>query len=138
MRRSTSTLSYAGRVAGYVAVAAVIAWGGVSRAQAPGELLAAMVTWTSSSGQTGTVLFQGRVSGSALTGQVYAGSDTLVATGTMDGSGNLSGSLTTTDGTAVGTFSGTRDTAVNVQGAYATSEVTGGTFSAPADQLPSP
>lgn len=109
-----------------------------SLAETAGNLLVATVTWTASTGQTGSVLFQGRVVGSTLTGQLYAGNDVLAATGTMDASGGLLGTLATTDGTIVGTFSGTRDTPIAIEGAYATSAVSGGTFSAPADQMPGP
>jgi hypothetical protein len=127
---------------------------GPAATQAAEELVATL-TWTGPTGTEGEVLFQGTADGSALQGRVYAGNDQLVVTGTIATDGGVSGTLTTTDGLAVGTFGGTRN-GTELEGTYAVTGGDGsspvpltdpdegdpgsssGTWSAPAHKMPSP
>jgi hypothetical protein len=66
------------------------------------------VGWTAS-GESGTAVFQGLATSSTLSGHLFAGESQLVVSGTIEPGGAVSGNVTASDGTPVGTFAGIRE-----------------------------
>jgi hypothetical protein len=119
------------------------------------EDLVATLSWTDGAGEAGTMLFQGTANGGMLQGRAYGGNEQLVVAGTIAEDGGISGTLTGTNGVAIGSFEATRN-GDELQGTYVvtgTDETSGatsgsepaqwsapssGAWSAPADKMPVP
>ena len=91
--------------------------------------LSSTVTWTDAQGHAGNALFQGVVDGDAVQGSLEAGGQRVAATGTVDATGSVTGTLKAAGG-EVGTFTGTlRDGAF--EGQFTVTGASGGAWVAP-------
>jgi hypothetical protein len=100
-------------------------------------ILATTVSWTDADGRTGSASFQGNARGRTLTGILQGGgAEEVRVRGTIERDGRITGSLTTPDGAAIGTFSARVDERGHLDGTWLVDGASGGALTAPADALP--
>jgi hypothetical protein len=99
-------------------------------------ILATTVSWTDADGRTGSAQFQGNARGRTLTGILQGGAEEVRVRGTIERDGRITGSLTTPDGAAIGTFSARVDERGQLDGTWVVEGGSAGGLAAPADALP--
>jgi hypothetical protein len=99
-------------------------------------VLATTVSWTDADGRTGSAQFQGSARGRKLTGILQAAGQEVRVRGTIERDGRIEGALETSQGQAIGTFTGRVDARGQLDGTWFVDGASGGALSAPADGLP--
>jgi hypothetical protein len=111
---------------------------GTAAAGAAPVPLGSTVTWTDASGRSGTGAFQGAADGGILTGVVSGGGQEVRVRGTIAEDGAVSGTLLSSQGRQIGSFSARLAEGGRLEGEWGVTGGVKGGWSAPADALPVP